>query len=467
MKTIAFTLLAFAALLLVNCSGNKQKKDYSTLTTEEAKSLAKEAYIWGLPLPYIEVQIDRSTAVTKPEGTRAPLNQFAHFRKLPDASDRTVVGMNLDVLLSLANCNLAQEPLVMILPDIQDRFWAMQVLNAWNDVPYMFGTKASAGKGGQFIFTGPKYKGEIPAGLQELKMTTDMMLLGGRIRIEDVSQTPAINAIQDQIKLIPLSQWNNKDWKPSDVPVKTGVDGNTPVPQQVLSMQPQKFFSRLNALLADNLPYPADSVVLARIAKIGIIPGEAFPWDQFSPEVQAAIAEGAKEGFEEMKKTPMGENMAGWQMTRDMGHFGTKYALRAINTFVAVGGNPLEIAAYPMTKVDAAGNELDGTHQYRLHFQTPPPVDAFWSLYMYNNESFFVDNPLNRYMLGSRSKLKYERDGSLILAVQSSKPKDVPESNWLPAPNSGSFLLAMRLYSPGKEVIDGTWQPPAVQRVDK
>jgi hypothetical protein len=140
------------------------------------RALAREAYVFGFPLPYIEVQIDRSTAVTKPQGTPAPLNQFAHFRQLPDTSDRTVVGMNLDVLLSIASCNLADEPLVLSLPDITDRFWLMQFLDAWNNVPHVLGTRASNGKGGNFAIVGPSFKGTLPAGLTELRMPTDSVL---------------------------------------------------------------------------------------------------------------------------------------------------------------------------------------------------------------------------------------------------------------------------------------------------
>ena len=163
----------------------------TTLAPADARALAKEAYVFAFPLPYIDTQMDRSTAVTRPQGTLAPMNQFAHFRALPDASDRTVVGMNLDVLLSLANLDLSPEPIVLSLPDITDRFWLMQFLNAWNDVPHMLGTRASKGKGGRFAIAGPGFKGTLPAGLTELRMPTNMTMLGGRIRIEDPAQTAA------------------------------------------------------------------------------------------------------------------------------------------------------------------------------------------------------------------------------------------------------------------------------------
>jgi hypothetical protein len=204
---------------------------------------------------------------------------------------------------------------------------------------------------------------------------------------------------------------------------------------------------------------------MARIAKLGIKPGVAFPWKRFSPEVQAAVAQGVKDGLAEIRATPMGENVNGWQMTRDMGRFGTKYALRAANTLVAVGGNPPEDALYPMSRTDSTEVLLDGAHQYRIVFPAAPPVDGFWSVYIYNNEGFFVENPINRSMLGSRSHLKYAPNGSLTIAIQANRPSDVPESNWLPAPKSGPFMIAMRLYVPRPEIVNGTWRPPNVAKV--
>jgi hypothetical protein len=438
----------------------------ASVTPAEARTLAKEAYVFALPLPYIETQFDRSTAVTRPQGTQAPANQFAHFRTLPDASDRTVVGMNLDVLLSLAYLDLAPEPIVLSLPDITDRFWLIQFLNAWNDVSHMLGTRASGGKGGRFAIVGPSFTGILPAGLTELRMPTNMTLLGGRIRIESPGQTRTINALQDQWTLTPLSKWST-EWKPpTDVPLKPGVDAVTSVPQQVLAMTPETFFGRVNALLAGNPPYPADAPVLARIAKIGIKPGQPFSWSGFSPEVQSAIADGMKDAIAEIRATPMGDKINGWDMTLDMGRFGTKYALRAANTLFAVGGNPAEDALYPMSRVDATGQKLDGAHRYRMAFPAAPPVDAFWSLYIYNEEFFLVDNPIKRYMLGSRSTLSHAPDGSFIVAIQADRPTDVPESNWLPAPKSGAFEIAMRLYSPKREILTRTWQPPTIKRID-
>jgi hypothetical protein len=449
--------------------GNVMKRAQpSTVSVEEAKALAQQAYVFGFPLVYMEVQVDRSTQVTKPTGPLAPLGQWAHFRKLPDASDRTVVGMNLDVLLSMAQLDLGKGPMVLSVPDISDRFWSVMWLDAWNNVPFVIGTRATKGKGGNYAIVGPSWRGTLPPGVTEVRIPTNIAMLGARLRIENPEQTAAINALQDQLRLVPLEAFGSNWQPPAEVPLKPGVDAKTPVPDQILRMRPEKFFNRLNALLPGNPAYPEDAPLLARIAKLGIVSGSEFPWTSFSPEVQSAIAEGIKAGVQQIKTTPTGENVNGWMLTRDMGRFGTKYALRAAWTLVGVGGNLVEDACYPMSRNDGDGKVLDGKNRYRLRFPDKPPVEAFWSLYLYKTDGFLVDNPLNRYMLGSRSKLAYGKDGSLTIAIQREKPAaaDTPDTNWLPGPAEGPFMIAMRLYLPKPEVSSGQWKPPAIERVN-
>ena len=161
----------------------------------------------------------------------------------------------------------------------------------------------------------------------------------------------------------------------------------------------------------------------------------------------------------------MGEIVNGWQVARDLGRYGMKYAYRAAWTFFGVGGNLIEDALYPVSIVDSDGNRLNGTNKYELQFTKNeiPPVDAFWSVTMYDKDSYLVDNPINRYALGDRSKMKLGEDGSLTIYIQNESPGRNKESNWLPSPKEG-FKLALRLYVPKKQVIDGTWKPPAVKK---
>ncbi len=220
-------------------------------------------------------------------------------------------------------------------------------------------------------------------------------------------------------------------------------------------------------MLVGNPPEPDDPKTLARLATLGIAAGATFSMNAFAPEVRKAIEDGVAGAIKTMRETVRGKIVNGWQIALDMGRYGTNYTYRAGWTFYGVGGNLPEDAVYPFAAVDADRKPFTGANKYALQFKKSeiPPVNAFWSLTMYDEDSYFVDNPLNRYALGDRSHLTPDANGGLTLYLQHDSPGRDKESNWLPAPKDAGFKLALRLYSPKKEVADGTWQPPAVQRV--
>ena len=150
----------------------------------------------------------------------------------------------------------------------------------------------------------------------------------------------------------------------------------------------------------------------------------------------------------------------GWTIHHGLGEYGTDYANRAIVALVRLGANLAADAVYPHATTDADGQPLTGQHRYLLHFDADqlPPVRGFWSLSMYNDKQFFVDNPLGRYAIGDRDDLRANPDGPLDIHIQQQSPGPEQESNWLPAP-AGHFNLFLRLYWPEQPVLDGTWTP--------
>ena len=346
------------------------------LKADEARALAQEAWVFGMPLVYIATQIDLVTQVAKPQGPFAPLNQFAHYREFPDASNKSVVGLNVDTLYSLAALDLSQGPIVLSVPEMGDRFWIMQLIDAWNNVPHAPGSRTLGGKGGNFAIVGPNWKEALPVGLTELRIPTNLVLIGGRTYTANQDDYAAVHALQDQYKLVPLAEWS-KPYTPSDnVPLKPGVDSKTPVPTQVLAMTPEASFRRLNALLVGNPPEPADPATMARIARLGIVPGAAFSMATLGPDVRKAIEEGVAAGQLQMREAQRGKNVNGWDITLDMGRYGTNYPYRASWTFYGVGGNLPEDAIYPFAAKDGDGNPLNGANNYVLHFTKAdiPPV---------------------------------------------------------------------------------------------
>jgi hypothetical protein len=210
--------------------------------------------------------------------------------------------------------------------------------------------------------------------------------------------------------------------------------------------------------------------MVAKLAQIGIIPGQEFDVQQLVPAVVKGL-EGAPQIARDkimasFKTIPTFVN--GWGILLKTGTYGTDYLNRALVAAFGLGANRPQDAVYPISIADANGQRYDGTKKYVVHFDKGqlPPVRGFWSLTMYDDQLFFVKNPLNRYTLSQRNKFTYNKDGSVDLYLQNTSPGKSKEANWLPAPK-GKFTLVLRLYWPEEppqaSILDGTWKPPAVQ----
>ena len=157
----------------------------------------------------------------------------------------------------------------------------------------------------------------------------------------------------------------------------------------------------------------------------------------------------------------------GWSSFQGtVGRYGTNYMARAVTARIAIGANPPEDAVYIGSSADSSGQPLNGSMRYRMHFEAAnlPPVSAFWSITTYDKDGYFIANPINRYAIGDRDRLKFNADGSLDLYIQSQDPGPDHESNWLPSGDE-LFNLMLRLYWPKEAILNGSWHPPAVERV--
>jgi hypothetical protein len=467
----AGTLLAAGVLLGAWAAPAADDKAPAQLTEDQAAKVAEDAYVFGYPLVLMDVTEKLSTAVPKPEGSQAPINQFAHLRAFPDATYTDIVSPNADTLYSLAWLDVAKEPIVLSVPEMGKRFYLMQIMDDWTNTFASPGTRSTGSGKGNFAVVGPQWTGKLPEGVTELRSPTNTVWICGRTQTDGKADYPAVRAIQDQYKLIPLSAWGKDYTPPSDVPVAPGVDAKTPGAAQVAKMDAATFFARLNTVMKDNPPATADADVMTRFAAIGIAPGKPFDPAKLDPAVAKGVERGARAAREKLyaeAKKPFGKIVNNWSiMTDRIGRYGTDYQFRAIVALVGLGTNLPEDATYPLTRVDAEGKPLAGTNHYVIRFAKGqlPPVGAFWSVTMYNSRQHFVDNPIDRYAIGDRDKLKFDDDGSLTLYVQQESPGKDKESNWLPAPKD-EFNLVMRLYWPKKEILDGTWKPPGVERVN-
>jgi hypothetical protein len=443
----------------------------ATLSPAEAKAIARESYLFALPLVYQSIQTDVVTNVPSAEGARgAPVNQFAHHRTFPDPSNRTVVAWNVDTLYSIAALDLTIEPMVLSVPPMGDRWWLMQILDFWNDVPAALATRTVGNGGGHFALCGPHFRGALPAGLREVRVDTSLCALGGRTYTAGPGDLAAVHAIQDRYKLTPLSRWGTDYAPPAVVSVKPGVDARTPIGAQTFAIPTEHYFTRVATLLVDNPPREADASIVARMARLGVARGGRFSFAGLAPEVQSAIEAGVAEAKAAIVEgeSKLGRERGGWTMALDTGRYGTNYLNRAAWTYFAVGANLPEDAVYPHTTKDADGHPLDATCAYVLHFERRalPPAAEFWSLTIYDEAGYLVPNVINRASVGDRSHLVYEPDGSLTIYIQADPPVG-KEANWLPTAAEGPFKLYLRLYGPRQEVLDGNWWPPPVQRLQR
>ncbi len=441
-----------------------------SMTEDETAKIAIDAYIYGFPLVLMDVSRQVMTAVPKPTTIAAPVNQFNVSEAFPDASFTSVVTPNADTLYSFAWLDLSKEPLALSLPDVGDRYYLMQMLDGWTNVFSSPGTRTTGNRKGDYAVVGPNFTGKLPDGVNEIKSPTSLVWIIGRTQTNGESDFAAVRALKAKYKLIPLSAWGSAYTPPAEVPVDLTLDVKTPPVEQVAKMDSVAFFGRLAALLKDNSPTAADKPMTEKLARLGIVPGQPFDATKISPAMAKGIERGATSGWEQIiaeARKPQGKMINGWDVMGDLGRYGTNYLFRAVVALVGLGANLPEDAVYPHAKVDADGKPLTGASRYTIHFLQGqlPPVRAFWSITMYNSKQFFVDNPLDRYAIGDRDKLKFNDDGSLLLYVQNESPGKDYESNWLPAPKD-SFNLFMRLYWPKKEIIKGTWSPPVVQQRD-
>jgi hypothetical protein len=443
----------------------------SATKEKEALQAGVEAVVYGLPLVIMDLTRAKTTNVAAPGGFYAPVNQFVHVRAFPDASFKDVVRANVDTLYSSAWLDLSKGPIVLSVPDTRGRFYLMPMIDAWTNIFASPGKRTTGTKAGHFAITGPGWSGTLPAGVQRLESPTNMVWIIGRTQTNGPKDYPAVHAIQDAYKLVPLSSFG----KPYTAPkgeIDPAIDVKTPPVEQLKKMTTEAFLGRLAQLLKANPPPASEAPVLAKLAKLGVVPGEKFDPSKLDPAVAKGLMNAFPVAMEklEMASKESGAPVNGWRVPpMVLGNFGTDYGTRAVVALVGLGANLPADAVYPSAFVDADGQPLNGAQRYVLRFEkgAEPPVNAFWSVTMYDAQSFFVENRINRYAISSWMPLKRNADGSIGVYIQNESPGKDKEANWLPAPK-GEFNVTMRMYWPREKdpsILDSTWKPSGIKRV--
>jgi hypothetical protein len=425
-----------------------------------AYTVGVQAYIYGYPT----VELYRTfyqQALDPNRGHSIGVNEFNHIRKLTTPEDTWVVTPNNDTLYSRAWIDLSKEPIILHIPPIEDRFFVFPIGDFYHDTVASLGWWNVGQSGGNFALTAPGWQGVLPADVERVEVSTPMCWTVTRTLTSGESDDIAyVNALQDQYSLTPLSQWSELD------PSTHVARSEYPVWKKDDSLN---FFVILNEMLRRNPPQPADEGLVATFKEIGLHPTQQFD----SGSIPDAVRRGLERAIPDAQRimAAKGETMAeivnGWLFLPGPKTFGTDYLFRAaLETVALLHGESAMQVGY-IGNIDGQGRQLDGNHDYELHFDVPPPVFGFWSLTLYDGATkLLVDNPINRYAIGDRTEgIQYGEDGSLTIYMSHQEPDGNAALNWLPIPN-GPFYVVIRAYNAEPEIFNGTWSPPPIGRIE-
>jgi hypothetical protein len=467
MKTFVHTSFKLAmasvfalALLPVGIAGDAASP---AVTPAEARAIAKDAYIYGYPL-VDNYRIQYAYYVDKNNPNfKAPWNQIKNINSVFTPADTAVQTPNSDTPYSWAGLDLRAEPIVISVPAIEkERYYDVEIWDAYTFIVGYAGSRTTGNDAGNFMVVGPGWKGETPKSIKKVYVSdTDFGVVVFRTQLFDPADIGNVEKIQAQYKMQPLSAFLGT----ATPPAAPAVDFIKPLTkeEQKTSLE---FFNIMNFVLGYSPTVPSEVALRERFARIGIEGGKTFDPANLSPEMKAAIEQGRADAWEAFAggvreltegKLTSGDVFGSREYLKD------NYLNRWLGT-IGIYGNAKEEAMYPIYRVDSDGKPLSGANRYRLRFAPGeyPPVNAFWSLTMYDlPQSLLVANPINRYLINSPMlpQMKKDADGGLTLYIQHESPGKDKESNWLPAPR-GPFATYMRLYWPKEAALDGSWTKP-------
>lgn len=439
-------------------------------TPAEAREIARDAYVHGFPLvDHYRIQhayfVDRANREHK-----GPWNRVLSVSRVYTPADTAIQTPNSDTPYSFIGLDLRAEPMVLTLPAIEPRrYHSVQLIDAYTHNFAYLGTRETGNGAGRYLIAGPGWRGTPPAGIDRvIRSETAFVFAAIRTQLFDAADLPNVVRIQRGYSVQPLSGLRG-----TAAPAAAPIAFPAPLAPQAQRTDP-RFFELMNFVLSQQPAHPSDAAALARFARLGIGPGLRFDAHRRSPELRAAIEAGMADAWKAFDAYKTARIDTGEVVSGDL--FGTRAYLggdamrRMAGAVIGIYGNSREEAMYPAYFADATGRRLDGaTGRYVLRFAPGrlPPVDAFWSLTLYELPSSLLSaNRLNRYLINSPMlpSLRRDADGGVTLYVQHESPGAELESNWLPAPK-GPFFMALRLYLPRAEAIDGRWTAPTLQPV--
>jgi len=435
----------------------------------DARAIAKDAYVYGFPM-VDSYRIQHSYLVdTKGPEYKGGWNQIHSIARVFTPEDKAVQTPNSDTPYSFVGYDLRAEPLVFTVPKIdKNRYYSVQFIDLYTQNFAYLGSRTTGNNGTTVLLAGPDWNGETPTGIdQVIRSETQLGNIIYRTQLFGADDLENVKKVQAGYKVQPLSAFLGQPAPPAAPP----IDFIKPLTAQQERTSPE-FFEVLDFLLRYSPTVPSETDLMQRFGALGIGPDKTFDADKLSPATLQAVKDGMadawKEHEEQKARLDRGEITSG-DLFGNRDQLKNNYLNRMLAATSGIYGNTREEAIYPVLSLDSSGQPLTGANRYVVRFapgQTPP-VNAFWSLTMYEMPaSLLVANPINRYLINSPMlpSLKRDADGGITLYVQNESPGKERESNWLPAPK-GPFAMAMRLYWPKNEALDGSWKAPKAERV--
>ena len=458
--------VVFTLLILIQSSFAfaQEKNDESNIREEQAYTLGTSAYTWGFTMTEIyrvrHMQIKAFGAV----------NTFFHIRELADPETTRasgVVSANNATVYSQAWLDLTLEPIVLDVPPIPDRYYTINYIDFYQKVENI--SNLTEGRsGGSYAFTAPGWEGSLPDGVKRVSVATNDLWIIGRTEVKGPEDLAAANAVQDKYALTALSEWQKGNRN------SMGDNSYDEWPAYDVS-NPLNWYAMLNECLRRNPPYGPDAEVIGMFESIGIGPNKDFDVANLDPGTAAGLERAVDMGYSiitEDAKSRLGQIVNHWSLiansvdyTTDRGAF--DFIFRSSVALRAQPGQDSKENFFNFAYEDDQAEPLNGSQRYTITFPAgeEPPVDAFWSITMYDYpDGFLIKNPIDRYSIGTYNDMERDKDGNLTIYIQHDSPGKKLESNWLPAPNE-PFYLCLRLYNARSEALNFDWVPPAVKKV--
>ncbi|WP_374021161.1 DUF1254 domain-containing protein [Bdellovibrio bacteriovorus] len=431
--------------------------------TRHLEMLAKKATIYAYPMVENARVIYDQFYNRDSKSFKASVNTLRTTASVPNANFR-VPSLNLDVGYGYLLMDLRAEPFVISLPKItKDRYHSVQIVDLYTYNEDYVGTRKDGREDGPFLVVGPQWSGSTAGFRRVIKVETEFALALFRMQIINSEDLETVQSLQSQYRALPLSAY----LKTAPPPQKPSVV----FPPVLDKNDPDSYFSAFNFVLSLAPVLKSEKALRADFETLGLIPGGSFELARLNPEQRAALRKGFAEGLAEIQEvahnTVDTRNLYGSRK-----FFKENYLNRAVGAYVGLYGSSREEAVTVAWRTDEIndGEKLDASkYSYTLRFtkNNLPPVKAFWSLTMYDENLFLAKNSLNRYAInsGTLSELKRDSDGGLTVYIQRHSPGTAKEANWLPAP-PGPFVAVLRMYAPTREAQEGLWKKPAMTAVN-